>query len=92
VKPGDLVRLKKSSTNLGIFEGDLAILTKIDWDERDYPGGIGYGDTKITGRGYFFFPNRQQIHGAFRRENTLGIMLLYNDFELLVEDHDEDHK
>ena len=92
MKPGDLVRLKKSAPNLGIFEGDLAILTEIDWDERDYPDGIGLGDSRITGRGYFFFPNRQQTHGRYRREDVLGIMLLYNDFELLNDDHNEDHK
>ena len=88
MKVGDLVRLRKSAPGLGIFEGDLAILTKIDWDARDYPAGLG----GATGRGFFFFPTRHQTHKAYRREGTLGIMLLYNDFELLGDDHGEDHK
>lgn len=92
MKPGDLVRLKTDMPNLGIFEGDLAILTEIDWDERDYPNGLSSGDSKITGRGFFFFPDRQQVHERFRRGDSLGIMLLYNNFEVLVDDHNEDNK
>jgi len=85
MKVGDLVRLKTGMPNLGIFEGDLAILTEIDWDERDYPNGIGSGDSKIMGRGFFFFPDRQRVHERFRREGALGVMLLYNDFEVISE-------
>ena len=81
MKPGDLVRLKTSSPSLGIFEGDLAMLTKVDWDERDFPAGIG----GVTGRGFFFFPTRHQAHKAFRHKDSLGIMLLYNDFEVINE-------
>jgi len=77
MKVGDLVQLKKDMPQLGIFKGDFAILTKVDGDERDYPRGI----SGITGRGFFFFPDRLHVHEKFRREDTLGIMLVYNDFE-----------
>ncbi len=92
MKVGDLVRLKTSKPSLGIFEGDLGILTEIDWDKRDYPAGISNGETVITGRGYFLFPSRPQTHSEYSYKNSLGIMLLYNDFELLDDDHVENHK
>jgi hypothetical protein len=73
---GQLVRLKKSIPNLKLCEGDLAILTEIDWDHRDYPVGVG----NTSGRGYFFFPNRAPSE---MRENQLGYMLIYESFEVL---------
>jgi len=85
MKPGDLVRLKKTVPHLSIFEGDLAILTKVDWDSRDYPDGIKSGDLHITGRGFFFFPDRHAAHEKFKHKEAVGIILLYNDFEVVSE-------
>ena len=88
MKVGDLVRLTEDIRSLGLFKGVLAILTEIDWDERDYPAGVGGS----RGRGFFFFPDRQKVHERYRRDGSLGIMLLYDDFEVLTDNQDEDHK
>ena len=78
LKIGQLVRLKKSMPELKLHEGDLAILTEIDWDYRHYPKGIG----DLTGRGFFFFPNRSPSN---LRKDQLGYMLVYESFEVLDE-------
>jgi hypothetical protein len=87
VKPGDLVKVIRPNVLPGIELGDLAILTEIDWDHRDYPIGItGSGDEVITGRGYFFFPNKPEINATWGRGGRkLGPMLIFNNFEVISE-------
>ena len=87
MKPGDLVRVIKSSVPSPIEVGDMAILTEIDWDDRHRPDGIiDNRGQKITGRGYFFFPNKPEVQAKFRRENgPLGVMLLFENFEVINE-------
>lgn len=80
LKVGQLLRLKRNYPSLDLQEGDFAILTKIDWDSRDYPNSINGN----TGRGFFFL-NKSNPEG--RKE--LGYMLLYEMFEELEDDSGE---
>ena len=88
MKPGDLVRVVERVMIDGINIGDLAILTKIDWDHRSAPGGIirGSDGTRINGRGYFFFPSKPEIQSKWQRPGEpLGLLLLFNSFEVISE-------
>ena len=87
MKPGDLVRVIKPGVPSPIEVGDMAILTEIDWDNRHHPGGIiDQRGARITGRGYFFFPNKPAVQRKFHREGgPLGVMLLFENFEVISE-------
>jgi len=88
IKVGSLVKVVRPDVLPGIELGDLAILTEIDWDHRDYPNGIiSQSGERITGRGYFFFPNKTEINAKWCRDGTkLGPMLTFNDFEVISDD------
>lgn len=89
MKPGDLVRVVDSMVPAPIEVGDFALLTEIDWDHRDSPKGIirGSDGKRITGRGYFFFPSKPEVHSKFWRDGDhLGIMLVFETFEVVSED------
>lgn len=89
MKPGDLVRVVERVMIHGINIGDLAILTKIDWDHRSNPGGMAWrhaNGSRITGRGYFFFPNKPEIQKKWQSPGEpLGLLLLFNSFEVISE-------
>lgn len=88
MKPGDLVRVVERVMIHGINIGDLAILTKIDWDHRSNPGGIirGSDGKRIMGRGYFFFPSKPEIQKKWQRPgDPLGLLLLFDNFEVISE-------
>lgn len=88
MKKGDLVKVVRPTTLPEIQVGDLAILTEVDWDQRDYPNGIPTGNgERNMGRGYFFFPNRPELHRRIKsdRPGPPGVMLLFNSFEVLSE-------
>lgn len=88
MKPGDLVRVVERVMIDGINIGDLAILTKIDWDHRSNPGlgGRWTDGNRITGRGYFFFPNKPEIQKKWQSPGEpLGLLLLFNSFEVISE-------
>ena len=87
MKPGDLVRVIDKRVPSPIEVGDLAFLTEVDWDERDKPNGIvdQCGEV-ITGRGYFFFPDKPHVNIMFERgEKHLGVMLLFERVEVINE-------
>ena len=88
MKPGDLVRVVDRVMIDGINIGDLAILTKIDWDHRSNPGrgGRWTDGNRITGRGYFFFPSKPEIQKKWQSPGEpLGLLLLFNSFEVISE-------
>ncbi len=85
MKPGDLVRVIKPSVPSPIEVGDMAILTEIDWDHRQHPGGLSLARGG-QGLGYFFFPNKPEVQRKFQREGgPLGVMLLFENFEVISE-------
>jgi hypothetical protein len=88
VKKGDLVRVINPVSLRGIKVGDLAILVDIDWDHHEHPNGIRNAPGRhITGRGWFFFPDRPEVHRRFRsaREGPPSVMLIFDDFEVISE-------
>ncbi len=88
MRKGDLVRVVKPLPIRQIKVGDLAILVDIDWDHHDYPSGIHNAPGRhITGRGWFFFPDRPDVHKRFphNREGPPSIMLIFDDFEVISE-------
>lgn len=87
MKKGDLVKVIDPGIPAPIEVGDLAILTEIDWDQNDHPDGIVTARGKrITGRGYFFFPSKPEVHNKFRGGSThLGVMLIFENFEIVDE-------
>ena len=88
MKIGDLVRVINPPLVRGIEVGDLAILVDIDWDHRDHPNGIQNAPgPRITGRGWFFFPDRPEVHKRFpdTRGGPPSIMLIFDNFEVVSE-------
>lgn len=89
MKPGDLCRVRDDAeVPSPIRSGDLALLIEIDWDHRHNPNGIiDWLGRKITGRGYFFFPANPEVHNRFKRwKGQTGVMLLFENFEVISED------
>lgn len=88
MKIGDLVRVVSPVSIPGIRVGDLAILVEVDWDHRHHPDGIrNVRGHLITGRGWFFFPDRPDVHRKFPRsgERPPALMLIFDNFEVLGE-------
>lgn len=88
MKVGDLCRvLDDAEVPPLISAGDLAILTHVDWDHRSDPDGIiDSRGRKITGRGFFFFPAKPEVQHKYKRDGRhIGVMLLFNNFEVISE-------
>ncbi len=84
MRVGDLVRVVSKEVPDPIEVGDLAILTHIDWDRSLYPDGIVHASKRVTGRGYFFFPNRPDVNTKFNRgDGKIGVMLIFESVEVV---------
>ena len=87
MKPGDLVRLKELPPfwdKAGFEIGDLAIFVAVDWDESTGNAPIKDKSGKMfTGRGYFFFPSRPDPWPWHWNREQLGVLCLYENFEVL---------